>query len=71
MGFVPKPETRAYISVVEAADVSCAEAAMFDDIARNLGPARAMGMTTIWLKTDLAWGKQRPFDRGGERRYQP
>jgi putative hydrolase of the HAD superfamily len=34
---------------------------MFDDIARNLAPARAMGMTTVWLKTDSPWGKHGPL----------
>jgi putative hydrolase of the HAD superfamily len=61
MGFAPKPEARAYASVTEAAHVNCAEAAMFDDIARNLVPAGAMGMTTIWLRTDSPWGKQGPL----------
>ena len=61
MDFAPKPEPRAYASVVEAAKVTAGEAAMFDDIARNLVPARAMGMTTIWLKTDSPWGKHGPL----------
>ena len=61
MAFAPKPEPRAYASVVEAAQVRCGEAAMFDDIARNLVPARAMGMTTVWLKTDSPWGKHGPL----------
>jgi putative hydrolase of the HAD superfamily len=61
MGFAPKPDARAYASVVEAAGVTCAKAAMFDDIARNLSPARAMGMTTVWLKTNSPWGKHGPL----------
>jgi putative hydrolase of the HAD superfamily len=47
--------------VVAASGVNCREAAMFDDIPRNLVPARAMGMTTIWLKNDAPWGKQGPL----------
>ena len=61
MDFAPKPEPRAYASVVEGARVSAVTAAMFDDIARNLAPARAMGMTTVWLKTDAPWGKHGPL----------
>jgi putative hydrolase of the HAD superfamily len=61
MAFQPKPERAAYASVVEAGGVACAQAAMFDDIARNLVPARAMGMTTVWLKTDSPWGKHGPL----------
>jgi len=61
MDFAPKPEPRAYASVVEASGVSAASAAMFDDLARNLVPARAMGMTTVWLRTDAPWGKHGPL----------
>ena len=34
---------------------------MFDDIARNLVPAHALGMTTVWLKTDAPWGQHGPL----------
>jgi putative hydrolase of the HAD superfamily len=61
MDFAPKPQACAYASVVKAAQVASAEAAMFDDIARNLVPARALGMTTVWLKTDSPWGKHGPL----------
>jgi putative hydrolase of the HAD superfamily len=61
MGFVPKPEARAYDSVVAAGGVACQNAAMFDDIARNLAPARKLGMTTVWLKSDSPWGKHGPL----------
>jgi putative hydrolase of the HAD superfamily len=61
MGFAPKPDIRAYDSVVAAGGIIPREAALFDDIARNLPPARAMGMTTVWLKTDAPWGKHGPL----------
>jgi putative hydrolase of the HAD superfamily len=61
MAFQPKPQPAAYASVVEAGAVTTASAAMFDDIACNLVPARAMGMTTVWLKTDSPWGKHGPL----------
>ncbi len=61
MNFVPKPEAGAYASVVRAGGVAPGEAAMFEDLARNLVPARAMGMTTIWLKTDAPWGNHGPL----------
>ena len=44
---------------------------MFDDIARNLVPARALGMTTVWLKTDAPWAQARPLDGCRRRRYRP
>ncbi len=61
VAFRPKPQVEAYNSVVAAAGLDCGQAAMFDDIARNLGPARALGMTTIWLKSDAPWGKHGPM----------
>jgi putative hydrolase of the HAD superfamily len=61
MGFAPKPAAAAYDSVVRESSISPGQAAMFDDIARNLVPARALGMTTVWLKTDAPWGKHGPL----------
>jgi putative hydrolase of the HAD superfamily len=61
MDFAPKPQACAYASVVAAGGVEAQAAAMFDDIARNLSPARAMGMTTVWLKTDSPWGEHGPL----------
>ncbi|HKQ09750.1 MAG TPA: pyrimidine 5'-nucleotidase [Rhizomicrobium sp.] len=60
VAFRPKPHVQAYESVVAAAGLNPVQSAMFDDIARNLVPARAMGMTTVWLKTGAPWGKQGP-----------
>jgi putative hydrolase of the HAD superfamily len=61
MQFMPKPMAEAYACVMAAATIEGSEAAMFDDIARNLVPARALGMTTVWLKTDAPWGKHGPL----------
>ena len=61
MDFQPKPKMQAYQSVVAASGVTCHEAAMFDDLPGNLVPARALGMTTIWLKSDAPWGKHGPL----------
>jgi len=61
MQFTPKPMAEAYSHVMTAGAVEGPEAAMFDDIARNLVPARALGMTTVWLKTDAPWGKHGPL----------
>jgi putative hydrolase of the HAD superfamily len=60
IAFKPKPQMEAYQSIVAAADLNCSQSAMFDDIARNLVPARAMGMTTVWLQSDAPWAKQGP-----------
>jgi len=61
MGFQPKPQMEAYQSVVAASGLACEQAAMFDDLARNLVPAARLGMTTIWLKSDAPWGKHGPL----------
>jgi putative hydrolase of the HAD superfamily len=61
MDFVPKPQSPAYANVVAAGAVNAARAAMFDDIPRNLAPARAMGMTTVLVKNDDApWADHGP-----------
>jgi putative hydrolase of the HAD superfamily len=49
--FMPKPDPAAYDRVVAACGFAPGSAAMFDDIAHNLAPARALGMTTVWLNT--------------------
>ena len=60
IGFIPKPGRPAYEAVVTEAGLAPAQTAMFDDIARNLVPARTLGMTTVWLNTGSAWGKHGP-----------
>jgi putative hydrolase of the HAD superfamily len=30
---------------------------MIEDMAGNLAPAKALGMTTVWLKGELPWAK--------------
>lgn len=61
MAFAPKPMPQAYAGVMASAGITGAQAAMFDDLARNLVPARKAGMTTVWLKTDAPWGKHGPL----------
>lgn len=45
----PKPRPEAYRSVCEAWLIDPARAAFVEDMARNLAPAKAIGMTTIWV----------------------
>ena len=64
-GFVPKPERRAYETMARALGVDFAHSAMFEDIARNLVPAHAVGMKTVLVRClsgspelpegDLSW----------------
>jgi len=60
IGFVPKPDPAAYGSIVAHGGFAPGEAAMFDDIARNLVEAHALGMTTVWLNSHAQWDRQGP-----------
>ena len=48
-GFTPKPDKRTYERLIASAGIAPRSAAMFEDMARNLAPAHALGMTTVWL----------------------
>lgn len=47
--YAPKPHPDAYRSVCEAWLIDPVRAAFVEDMARNLAPAKAIGMTTIWV----------------------
>lgn len=46
----PKPEPAIYHDFVARHDVAPERAAMVEDMAKNLPPAAALGMTTVWIK---------------------
>jgi len=54
--YVPKPERRVYDAMVQAFDIEPTRAVMVEDMARNLEPAAALGMTTVWVENDTPWG---------------
>ena len=45
----PKPRPEAYATMVEAFGIDPARALFADDLHRNLAPAKAIGMTTLWV----------------------
>ncbi len=47
--YVPKPDPAAYRSMCDALGVTPAAALFVDDMARNLAPAKALGMATAWV----------------------
>jgi putative hydrolase of the HAD superfamily len=49
MDLLPKPQASAYAGLCAAFDIAPAEAIFFEDMARNLAPAKAIGMTTVWV----------------------
>jgi putative hydrolase of the HAD superfamily len=46
----PKPDPAAYAHFIQRHQVDPTRAAMVEDMAKNLAPAAALGMTTIWVK---------------------
>ncbi|HYL34019.1 MAG TPA: pyrimidine 5'-nucleotidase [Stellaceae bacterium] len=48
--FQPKPNAAGYRALIETYAIEPTRAAMVEDMARNLPPAAALGMTTIWLR---------------------
>jgi putative hydrolase of the HAD superfamily len=49
MAYVPKPDPRAYELMCERHGISPERALMVEDMARNLAPAKALGMVTVWI----------------------
>jgi len=58
--YLPKPERATYERLIERHAIDPAAAAIVDDIPKNLEPAAALGMTTVWLRSDT------PYARHGE-----
>ncbi|CAA7611518.1 pyrimidine 5'-nucleotidase [Magnetospirillum sp. UT-4] len=50
--YVPKPDPACYRAMVDRFGIDPARAAMVEDIHRNLKPAAAIGMTTVWVRQD-------------------
>jgi putative hydrolase of the HAD superfamily len=49
MNYVPKPDPAAYAAMCERWDIDPSRALMVEDMARNLHPAKALGMVTVWI----------------------
>jgi putative hydrolase of the HAD superfamily len=49
MAYVPKPQPSAYSALCARHRIDPAQALFADDMARNLAPAKAIGMTTLWV----------------------
>jgi putative hydrolase of the HAD superfamily len=48
----PKPARAPYEQMLREHDVDPTRAVMLEDIARNLEPAHALGMTTVWVRSE-------------------
>jgi putative hydrolase of the HAD superfamily len=53
--FAPKPSAAPFDEFVRRYAVEPRRALMIEDMAKNLAPAAALGMTTAWVKTGVDW----------------
>ena len=47
--YIPKPELAPYKQMIAQFDIETKSSAMFDDIAKNLVPAKNVGFTSVWI----------------------
>lgn len=62
--YVPKPAPEVYGRLIERHAIAPARSVLIDDLPRNLAPAAALGMTTVWMRTNAVWGQE-----GGDAPY--
>lgn len=55
--YLPKPAAESYRALCARFGIEPSRAAMIDDIARNLEPAAALGMKTVWMRTGTEWAR--------------
>ncbi len=56
--FDPKPALAGYQLLLRRHAVAAPTALMVEDIARNLAPAAALGMTTAWVRSGADWAAE-------------
>lgn len=54
--YLPKPAPASYDKLCAAFNINPKRAIFFEDMARNLKPAHALGMTTVWLNNGAESG---------------
>lgn len=62
MGYRPKPHPAGYEMLRDVHGIDLARAAFFEDMARNLKPAKALGMSTIWVNNGSEGGHLEAHD---------
>ena len=55
---IPKPSLEPYEKLVKKFDIIPEETIFIEDIAKNLEPAKKLGMKTVWLINNEHWGKK-------------
>lgn len=61
--FAPKPHPQSYDRFCDLHGVEPGRSAFFEDLARNLEPAHAMGFTTVLVHSDKDWSDEPPEAR--------
>jgi len=56
--FTPKPDFAVYEKMIAAFKIDPNTSVMVEDMAKNLIPAAALGMTTVWVRTDTDWATE-------------
>jgi putative hydrolase of the HAD superfamily len=55
--YLPKPNPSAYETLTKRYGFAPETALFVEDMARNLAPAAALGMTTAWVRSPLDWAR--------------
>ncbi len=55
--FIPKPDPGAFTALIEAYAIDPDDAVMVEDLAKNLIPAKDLGITTVWVPTSSEWSR--------------
>jgi putative hydrolase of the HAD superfamily len=56
--YQPKPDRAAYDTLIREHAIDPTRAAMIEDMAKNLVPAKALGMVTVWLRGGPDWAAE-------------
>ncbi len=56
--FIPKPAIESYEKLSQKFNIEPNETVFVEDIAKNLEPAKKLGMKTVWLINNEYWGKK-------------
>jgi len=62
MEYRPKPEMSAYTGMIERFGIDPTRAVFIEDSARNLPPAKHLGMQTVWIDMQTEWGERAKDD---------
>lgn len=55
--YVPKPRPESYLRLIERHSIEPRKTVIIDDISHNLRPAAALGMVTVWVRTEEPWAQ--------------